>query len=87
LNLIYIEPGQNYTRETIREKFLEKNIETRPIWKPMHLQPIFKGSHYFGSDVAEKLFQNGLCLPSGSNMTESDLSRIASTFKEMANLH
>lgn len=87
LNLIYIEPGENYNRETIREKFLEKNIETRPIWKPMHLQPIFKGSEYFGGQVSEKLFQNGLCLPSGSNLTEHDLSRIAATFKELEHLH
>ncbi|KIA89130.1 DegT/DnrJ/EryC1/StrS family aminotransferase [Kaistella jeonii] len=83
LNLIYIEPGQDYNRETIRQKFLVNNIETRPIWKPMHLQPIFKGSYYFGADLAEKLFQNGLCLPSGSNMTENDFYRISSTYKEL----
>lgn len=86
LNLIYIEPGQDYNRETIRQKFLANNIETRPIWKPMHLQPIFKGSHYFGADLAEQLFQNGLCLPSGSNMTENDLYRISSTYSELDDL-
>lgn len=86
LNVIYINPAAPYSRETIREKFLEKNIETRPIWKPMHLQPIFKGVQYFGSDLAEKLFQHGLCLPSGSNLSEEDLSRISATFGELANL-
>lgn len=87
LNLIYIEPGKNYNRETIRQKFLDHQIETRPIWKPMHLQPIFKGSHYFGGDLAGQLFQNGLCLPSGSNMTENDLSRITSVYKDFDSLH
>ncbi|MBF8457220.1 aminotransferase class I/II-fold pyridoxal phosphate-dependent enzyme [Kaistella sp. G5-32] len=83
LNLIYVEPGKDYDRETLRQKFLTHNIETRPIWKPMHLQPIFKGSHYFGGDLAERLFQNGLCLPSGSNMTENDFQRITSTYEEL----
>lgn len=86
LNLIYVEQGKDYDRETIRQKFLTHNIETRPIWKPMHLQPIFKGSHYFGGDLAERLFQNGLCLPSGSNMTENDFQRITSTYEELAYL-
>lgn len=87
LNVITIDSNQNYTQEMVREKFLTKNIETRPIWKPMHLQPIFKGALYFGSDLSEKLFQNGLCLPSGSNLTEKDLLRISATFEELNRLH
>ncbi|MEC5156967.1 DegT/DnrJ/EryC1/StrS family aminotransferase [Chryseobacterium sp. MP_3.2] len=86
LNVITIDPDQHYTQEMVREKFLRKNIETRPIWKPMHLQPIFKGAQYFGSDLAERLFQNGLCLPSGSNLTEKDLQRITATFEELNQL-
>ncbi len=52
------------------------NIESRPLWKPMHLQPIFAGVPYYGSKVAEKLFENGLCMPSGSNLTDADRDRI-----------
>ena len=87
LNVVTIDPEQHYTQEMVREKFLTKNIETRPIWKPMHLQPIFKGAQYFGSDLAERLFQNGLCLPSGSNLTEKDLQRITATFEELDHQH
>ncbi|MGJ1445033.1 DegT/DnrJ/EryC1/StrS family aminotransferase [Sphingobacterium spiritivorum] len=64
------------TREDLRLAFLEDNIESRPLWKPMHLQPVFQDSPYYGEKVAEKLFDNGLCLPSGSNLTDSDRERI-----------
>jgi len=57
--------------------FLEKeNIESRPLWKPMHLQPVFEKYPYYGTTIAENLFKNGLCLPSGSNLTESEKNRI-----------
>lgn len=65
-----------FTREDLRMKFLEDNIESRPLWKPMHLQPVFENAPYYGSKVAEGLFENGLCLPSGSNLTDADRSRI-----------
>jgi len=55
------------------EKF---NIEARPLWKPMHLQPIFNECKYFGGSVSEDIFEKGLCLPSGSNLTDSDFERI-----------
>ncbi|MFM7018842.1 DegT/DnrJ/EryC1/StrS family aminotransferase [Flavobacterium sp.] len=55
------------------------NIESRPLWKPMHLQPIFKSAPYYGGDVAAKLFENGLCLPSGSNLTVEEKDRIKSS--------
>jgi dTDP-4-amino-4,6-dideoxygalactose transaminase len=64
------------TNEQIRLSLLEANIEARPLWKPMHLQPVFKNSHYSGGDVCEGFFENGLCLPSGSNLTDSDFERI-----------
>lgn len=63
--------------EKIRMKLESENIESRPLWKPMHLQPVFKNAPYYGSKVSEGLFQMGLCLPSGSSMTTSDLSRVA----------
>ena len=63
-------------REGIRLSFLEDNIETRPIWKPMHLQPVFAREIYIGGNVAENIFNNGLCLPSGSNLSLEDKNRI-----------
>ncbi len=67
------------TREDVRLKLLTENIESRPLWKPMHLQPIFKDAPYYGETVSDKLFELGLCLPSGSNLTEDDKDRIKST--------
>jgi dTDP-4-amino-4,6-dideoxygalactose transaminase len=64
-------------REALRLALEKENIESRPLWKPMHLQPIFEKHPYYGTNVAEQLFENGLCLPSGSNLTESDKARIA----------
>ena len=54
----------------------QDNIESRPLWKPMHLQPLYKNELYFGGQVAEQLFENGLCLPSGSNLTKQEKDRI-----------
>ncbi|RMB63829.1 aminotransferase class I/II-fold pyridoxal phosphate-dependent enzyme [Dokdonia sinensis] len=69
------------SREDLRNAFETENIESRPLWKPMHLQPVFKGSLFYGETVCEGLFQNGLCLPSGSNLTDKDRTRIASVIK------
>jgi pyridoxal phosphate-dependent aminotransferase EpsN len=70
-------------REGVRLALAEKNIETRPVWKPMHLQPIFSGTLCFGGSVSEKLFEEGLCLPSGSNLTRADLERVASEIRRV----
>ncbi|KFC19998.1 DegT/DnrJ/EryC1/StrS family aminotransferase [Chryseobacterium sp. FH1] len=64
------------TNHDFMNAFAEKNIETRPLWKPMHLQPVFKDCPYYGENVAEELFNQGLCLPSGSNLTNDDKKRI-----------
>jgi dTDP-4-amino-4,6-dideoxygalactose transaminase len=64
------------TRETIRLALEEQNIEARPLWKPMHLQPVFAGTSFYGTQVAEDLFNRGLCLPSGSNLTDEERNRI-----------
>ena len=69
------------TREDIRLKLAAQNIEARPLWKPMHLQPVFAGTSYYGGNVAEKLFQDGLCLPSGSNLTKEELGRVVTAIK------
>jgi dTDP-4-amino-4,6-dideoxygalactose transaminase len=71
------------TRETLRLAFEAANIESRPLWKPMHLQPIFERYPYYGSKVAETLFDNGLCLPSGSNLNNHDRERIAAVIREV----
>ncbi|MEK6449956.1 MULTISPECIES: DegT/DnrJ/EryC1/StrS family aminotransferase [unclassified Myroides] len=72
--------GKN--REQLRLALLEENIETRPLWKPMHLQPVFADAPYYGANkVAEHLFDCGLCLPSGSNLSDEDRTRIAEAVK------
>lgn len=78
LSAITVDPEKTkgFTREDLRAAFLEENIESRPLWKPMHLQPIFQQHPYYGDQVCEKLFKDGLCLPSGSNLTDSDRNRI-----------
>lgn len=67
----------NVTNHDLMLAFSEKNIETRPLWKPMHLQPVFNDCPYYGETVAEELFGIGLCLPSGSNLTKDDKERIS----------
>lgn len=64
------------TREDLRLAFEQKNIESRPLWKPMHMQPVFEGCPYYGGNVSESLFESGLCLPSGSNLEDVDRERI-----------
>ena len=63
--------------ETIHQALTDENIEFRPVWKPMHLQPVFHGCNYRGNGVSEDIFRRGLCLPSGTALTDSDLERIA----------
>ncbi|WP_367392701.1 DegT/DnrJ/EryC1/StrS family aminotransferase [Lewinella sp. LCG006] len=78
LSCILVDPEKNkgLTRETIRLTLEADNIEARPLWKPMHLQPVFQDCAYYGGTTAEHLFDIGLCLPSGSNLTEDDFERI-----------
>lgn len=82
LSAILIDPlVTGVTREDLRLALLADNIESRPLWKPMHMQPVFEGTPYYGNNVAETLFENGLCLPSGSNLSTSDRDRIAKIVK------
>ena len=78
LNAILVEPilEKNINSETLRLAFEKVNIETRPLWKPMHLQPVFMEYPYYGNKIAEGLFSRGLCLPSGSNLSKEDKIRI-----------
>jgi dTDP-4-amino-4,6-dideoxygalactose transaminase len=78
LTTILIDPKESggVTREDIRIALEKENIESRPLWKPMHLQPVFSNSPYYGGKVSETLFENGLCLPSGSNLKDEELERV-----------
>ena len=69
--------------EKLRLHLEEHNIESRPIWKPMHLQPVFKKAPYYGGGVAEDIFNRGLCLPSGSNLTEEEKEKIKIAISKM----
>lgn len=82
LTTILVDPEQTggKTREDLRLALDAANIESRPLWKPMHLQPIFANAPYYGGKVCESLFQNGLCLPSGSNLDDNDRNRIKQSF-------
>ncbi|MBN8641837.1 MAG: aminotransferase class I/II-fold pyridoxal phosphate-dependent enzyme [Flavobacteriales bacterium] len=83
LSCIVVNPDKanGLTREKLRLQLESENIESRPLWKPMHLQPVFADCPYYGGTVAERLFQNGLCLPSGSNLSDDDRNRIESVIK------
>ncbi|WP_343679870.1 aminotransferase class I/II-fold pyridoxal phosphate-dependent enzyme [Chryseobacterium arthrosphaerae] len=82
LSAVIIDPQvTGKDREGLRHAFLDDNIESRPLWKPMHLQPVFENAPYYGKDISEKLFDNGLCLPSGSNLSDEDRNRIANVIR------
>ena len=78
LTCILVDPARNrgLTREDIRLTLADDDVEARPLWKPIHLQPVFAQAEFFGSGVCERLFEHGLCLPSGTNMSEADWARI-----------
>ena len=72
-----------FSREDLRLKMESENIETRPLWKPMHLQPVFNSSPFYGDGTSEKLFDDGLCLPSHPALTVEHLERIVSVIKSL----
>lgn len=77
LSTILVDPSKTgVTREDIRRSLQDENIESRPLWKPMHLQPVFKNSPSYTSGVSEELFDQGLCLPSGSNLSKEELDSV-----------
>ncbi len=85
LTCLTIDPEQfGADREQVRLALEAENIEARPVWKPMHLQPIFARYPCVKGDVAEELFEYGLCLPSGSNLTEADLARVVERVRQCA---
>ncbi len=76
LSCILIHDDAPFTKAQFQAAMDAENIETRPLWKPMHLQPIFNGLPFYGKNISEKLFKKGVCLPSGSNLTKNELDRI-----------
>ncbi len=87
LTCILVDPAEaGFTREELRLAMEEANIETRPLWKPMHLQPVFADAPYYGNEtkVSERLFNDGLCLPSHPNLTDEDLERVCGVINKIA---
>jgi dTDP-4-amino-4,6-dideoxygalactose transaminase len=85
LTCIVVDPATNkgLTRETIRQALEAENIEARPLWKPMHLQPVFAHAPRVVNGTSERLFDHGLCLPSGSNLTDADFERIVQVLNRL----
>ena len=84
LTCITVEPGEaGVTREDVRLALEADNIESRPLWKPMHLQPVFKDAPFYGNGTSERLFEVGLCLPSGPMLTDQDIERVAQVIKQL----
>lgn len=71
------------TPDAVRQALEEQNIETRLLWKPMHLQPLFEGCTYYSRGLSDHLFARGLCLPSSSSLTEEDLNKVAKELKQL----
>jgi pyridoxal phosphate-dependent aminotransferase EpsN len=85
LSVITVDPSEfGADREAIRLALEAENIEARPVWKPMHLQPIFAACESVGGSVAEGFFRDGLCLPSGSNLTQAELVRVVDVIRSVA---
>jgi dTDP-4-amino-4,6-dideoxygalactose transaminase len=82
LTCITIDKNAPVNREQLRLALEAENIESRPLWKPMHLQPIFEQYAYFGNGVSDDLFERGLCLPSGSNLTDAQFERVIRTIEQ-----
>ena len=84
LTAILMDPKETggKTRDDLFQALDAANIESRPLWKPMHLQPVFVECPYYGNGVSKKLFSNGLCIPSSPVLTEEDLDRVVNTIKE-----
>ncbi len=85
LSTIIIDPATGKEPEALRQFMLEAGVETRRLWRPMHMQPVYSDAPYYGGKVCETLFDKGLCLPSGSNLTTEDLRFVVDKIKEFFN--
>ena len=88
LTTILVDPKKSggITRETMRLALENQNIESRPLWKPMHRQPVFASFPFFSTGISDQLFDHGLCLPSGSSLTPNDRNRIANALSQILSL-
>lgn len=80
LTCLTLDPAAGHDRESVRVSLLAEGIEARPVWKPMHLQPVFASAARRGGSVSQRLFETGLCLPSGSNLTNAQQDRVIEAF-------
>ena len=86
LTCITVEPEEaGFTREDVRLALDADNIESRPLWKPTHLQPVFKNAPFYGNGTSERLFEIRLCLPSGPTLTDEDVERVTKVVKQLSN--
>ncbi|MEI3421510.1 MAG: aminotransferase class I/II-fold pyridoxal phosphate-dependent enzyme [Butyricimonas faecihominis] len=86
LTCITVKPEEaGFTREDLRLTLEGDNIESRPLWKPMHLQPVFKEAPFYGDGTSDRLFEIGLCLPSGPTLTDQDIERVAKVVRQLSN--
>ena len=86
LTCITVKPEEaGFTREDLRLTLEGGNIESRPLWKPMHLQPVFKDAPFYGNGTSDRLFEIGLCLPSGPTLTDQDIERVAKVVRQLSN--
>ena len=84
LTCITVDPEEaGFTREDVRLALDEDKIESRPLWKPMHLQPVFKNAPFYGNGTSERLFEIGLCLPSGPTLTDEDVERVVKVIYDL----
>jgi dTDP-4-amino-4,6-dideoxygalactose transaminase len=85
LSVVLIDPAQfGATPAQICDALARNQIEARPVWKPLHLQPVFQGCEIVGGKVAEEIFRKGICLPSGTGMTQSDIERVVDVIRSLA---
>ena len=86
LTCITVKPEEaGFTREDLRLTLEGDNIESRPLWKPMHLQPVFKEAPFYGDGTSDRLFEIGLCLPSGPTLTDEDIERVTKVVRQLSN--
>ena len=80
---VLVDPAKTggVTREDLRLALEADNVEARPLWKPLHLQPVFERYPYYGDRLSERLFEQGLCLPTGSSLSDEEFARITQVLK------
>lgn len=83
LSTVLIDPACGLTPDAVRLSLLDRRIESRLLWRPMHLQPVFEGCPYYGDATAKTLFDRGLCLPSGSSLTDDEVARVIGAIREI----